>query len=73
MMKMITDGTVNTAVTGAAAIMPFVLPADISKVTVQDKKRQNEGFDAFFNIILISDQPIDKSSAIINPFDVKLP
>ena len=37
MMKMITDGTVNTAVTGAAAIMPFVLPADISKVTVQDK------------------------------------
>ena len=44
---MITDGTVNTAVTGAAAIMPFVLPADISKVTVQDKKRQNEGFDAF--------------------------
>ena len=47
MMKMITNGTVNTAVTGVAAIMPFVLPADISKVTVQDKKRQNEGFDVF--------------------------
>jgi len=48
MLKMTTGGTVNTAVTGAAVTTPFVPHADTSKVTVQDKKRQNKSFGAFF-------------------------